>query len=153
MNNARYLRELDFARVDFYERTNLYRKIVAKGGSVFQGAATIRYRRFIRPFSIFKITSKIVYWDDDSIFMEHRFISPSDNFIRCVALCRQRVINCSAEELMTILIDENIDEKYSKENKVENGDVQKKIKPEVPLEVLKWIESNTISSNNLRNDC
>lgn len=59
MNNARYLRELDFARVDFYERTNLYRTILSKGGSVFQGAATVRYRRFIRPFRTFKITSKV----------------------------------------------------------------------------------------------
>lgn len=59
MNNARYFRELDFARVDFYERTNLYRTILAKGGSVFQGAATIRYRRFIRPFHRFKIISRV----------------------------------------------------------------------------------------------
>lgn len=59
MNNARYFRELDFARVDFYERTNLYRTIVAKGGSVFQGAATIRYRKFIRPLSVFTIASRV----------------------------------------------------------------------------------------------
>ena len=59
MNNARYLRELDFARVDFYERTGLYRQIRQKGGAVVQGACTIRYRRFVRPFSVFKITSKV----------------------------------------------------------------------------------------------
>jgi acyl-CoA thioesterase FadM len=59
MNNARYFRELDFARVDFYERTDLYKKILQKKGSVFQGAATIRYRRFIRPFTRFQITSKV----------------------------------------------------------------------------------------------
>jgi len=59
MNNARYLRELDFARVDFYERTGLYKKIRQKGGAVVQGACTIRYRRFVRPFSVFKITSKV----------------------------------------------------------------------------------------------
>jgi Thioesterase-like superfamily len=59
MNNARYLRELDFARVDFYERSGLYRAIKAKGGAVVQGACTVRYRRFIRPFSVFKIHSKV----------------------------------------------------------------------------------------------
>jgi len=59
MNNARYLRELDFARVDFYERTNLYREICSQGSGVVQGAATIRYRRFIKPLTIFKITSKV----------------------------------------------------------------------------------------------
>jgi len=59
MNNARYLRELDFARVDFYERTNLYREVCSQGSGVVQGAATIRYRRFIKPLTIFKITSKV----------------------------------------------------------------------------------------------
>lgn len=59
MNNARYLRELDFARVDFYERTRLYRTIRAKGGAVVQGACTIRYRRFVRPFSRYTITSQV----------------------------------------------------------------------------------------------
>lgn len=60
MNNARYLRELDFARVDFYERTDLYREICSQGSGVVQGAATIRYRRFIKPLTIFKITSKVI---------------------------------------------------------------------------------------------
>jgi acyl-CoA thioesterase FadM len=59
MNNARYLRELDFARVDFYERSGLYRTIKSKGGAVVQGACTVRYRRFLRPFSIYKIYSKV----------------------------------------------------------------------------------------------
>lgn len=59
MNNARYLRELDFARADFYERTNLYREICSQGSGVVQGAATIRYRRFLKPLSIFKVISKV----------------------------------------------------------------------------------------------
>lgn len=104
MNNARYLRELDFARVDFYERTHLYRTIVAHGGSVVQGASTIRYRRFIRPFRTYRITSRIVYWDEQSIFMEHRFVSPRDGFVHCVALCRQRLIDCSASDVLGALL-------------------------------------------------
>lgn len=60
MNNARYLRELDFARADFYERTDLYREVCSQGSGVVQGAATIRYRRFIKPLTIFKITSKVI---------------------------------------------------------------------------------------------
>lgn len=59
MNNARYLRELDFARCDFYKRTGLFLKIKSKGGAVVQGAATIRYRKFIRPFTIFQVKSKV----------------------------------------------------------------------------------------------
>lgn len=59
MNNARYLRELDFARADFYERTDLYREICSQGRGVVQGAATIRYRRYLKPFSIYMVKSKV----------------------------------------------------------------------------------------------
>lgn len=59
MNNARYLREIDFARAIFYERSTLYTTILSKGGSVVQGATTIRYRRFIKAFSKVIITSKV----------------------------------------------------------------------------------------------
>ncbi|XP_046674955.1 protein THEM6 [Homalodisca vitripennis] len=142
MNNARYLRELDFARVDFYERTGLYRTIRGKKGAVVQGACTIRYRRFVRPFTCYKITSKIVYWDHNSIYMEHRFITPKDEFVRAIALCRQRVINVSAEDVMQDLL-------TGKAQDPERG----LGKPECPLEVLRWNESNEISSANLRNGC
>ncbi|KAM8719675.1 hypothetical protein ACLKA7_005839 [Drosophila subpalustris] len=104
MNNARYFRELDFARVDFYERTKLYSTITRLGGSVFQGAATIRYRRFIRPFHRFKIISRIIYWDEQSLFMEHRFVRPSDKFIHCIVICRQRVIDVSMDAIMAELL-------------------------------------------------
>lgn len=137
MNNARYLRELDFARVDFYERTGLYKKIRQKGGAVVQGACTIRYRRFVRPFSVFKITSKIIYWDSKAVYMEHRFITPKDDFVRAIAICQQRVISCNADDIMKELLG------------VEAG-IQK---PDIPLEVAKWIECNEISSANLRNGC
>ncbi|XP_034490584.1 protein THEM6 [Drosophila innubila] len=104
MNNARYFRELDFARVDFYERTKLYSTITRLGGSVFQGAATIRYRRFIRPFHRFKIISRIIYWDEQSLFMEHRFVRPSDKFVHCIVICRQRVIDVSMDAIMSELL-------------------------------------------------
>ncbi|KAG8230463.1 hypothetical protein J437_LFUL009952 [Ladona fulva] len=167
MNNARYLRELDFARVDFYERSGLYRKIREKGGAVVQGAATIRYRRFLRPFTLFRITSKIVYWDEKSVFMEHRFITPKDGFVRAIAICRQRVIKANAEDVMRelILAGEDTGKKCasptpggSPSGPVPNGNpavmeagvVQR---PPVPLEIAKWIECNDISSANLRNGC
>ncbi|KAM7347780.1 protein THEM6 isoform 1-T2 [Cochliomyia hominivorax] len=173
MNNARYFRELDFARVDFYERTNLYRTILAKGGSVFQGAATIRYRRFIRPFHRFNIISRIIYWDDQSVYMEHRFIRPSDQFIHCIAICRQRFIDCSAEDVMaellspktaqlqasrntlssTVSLDHAIASTNVDQNMAENGQVRTKLKPDLPVEIQKWIEYNDLSSKNLRQNC
>lgn len=60
MNNARYIRELDFAKIDFYERTSLYKRVVAKGGQIYAGATTIRYRRFIKVFTKYRITTKVI---------------------------------------------------------------------------------------------
>lgn len=83
MNNARYLRELDFARADFYERTNLYREICSQGSGVVQGAATIRYRRFLKPFTIFKITSKVC--ESGHVKSYYGF-----TFVRCTLTDRHR---------------------------------------------------------------
>ncbi|XP_052897331.1 protein THEM6 [Anopheles moucheti] len=168
MNNARYLREIDFARVDFYERTALYRTIRSKGGSVVQGATTIRYRRFIRPFTRFTISSRIVYWDNQSIFMEHRFLGGTDGFIHCIALCRQRVMQCSVEDVMATLLKSGLVVQCTPKKlpattsstecleKVETGtgmDSATLAKPDLPPEVAKWLEWNDISSASLRSEC
>ncbi|XP_023158785.1 protein THEM6 isoform X2 [Ceratitis capitata] len=175
MNNARYLRELDFARADFYERTDLYRTIKAKGGSVVQGAATIRYRRFIRPYHRFQIQSRIIYWDDQSVYMEHRFLRPSDQFIHAIAICRQRIVDCSGEEVMNELLAPKSMQLQAYHNAAsstvsldnsgvptspttncdvaENGQAHVRLKPDMPPEIQKWIEYNDISSKNLRSGC
>jgi hypothetical protein len=84
-------------------------------------------------FSFFQI----IYWDSKALYMEHRFITPKDDFVRAIAICQQRVISCNADDIMKELLG------------LEGG-VQK---PEIPLEVAKWIECNEISSANLRNGC
>lgn len=74
--------------------------------------------------------------------MEHRFVTPSDKFINAIAISKMRLINCSTDEILSELFHLN-----DKEN-VENG--MKLIKPELTLELAKWIESNEISSKFLR---
>lgn len=65
--------------------------------------------------------------------MEHRFIGPSDGFVHCVALCKQRLTNCSVEEIMNILLTQN-NNKNNPNKIIEHGDTNK-IKPELPIEV------------------
>lgn len=71
-----------------------------------------------------------------------------DGFIHAIAICKQRLIDCSTDDIMEILLAEMPTNESSTE-KLENGDLVK-LKPEMPLEVLKWNESNEISSANLR---
>lgn len=60
MNNARYVRELDFARFHFYDRTGIYANIKAVDGHALQGASSIRYRRTIPIFSAYKVETKVI---------------------------------------------------------------------------------------------
>lgn len=110
-----------------------------------QGAATIRYRRFIKPYSIFHITSKIIYWDEQSIFMEHRYVG-HDDFVHAIVICRQRLIDCSAEHVMEVLLPTMQDSASSSMEKLENGDLVK-MKPEMPLEVRNKLFLFKSSSN------
>lgn len=59
MNNARYLRELDFARFHYYRLTGIYAAFRARKGGAVQGASSIRYRRTIPIFSAYKIETKV----------------------------------------------------------------------------------------------
>lgn len=61
MNNARYLRELDFARFHFYALTGLYERIKQRGGGAVQGASSIRYRRSIPILNLYKVTTRVKY--------------------------------------------------------------------------------------------
>ncbi|KAF7276301.1 hypothetical protein GWI33_010685, partial [Rhynchophorus ferrugineus] len=58
MNNARYVRDLDFARFHFYERTGLYDEITKAKGHILQTASNIRYRRTMTLLQAYKITTK-----------------------------------------------------------------------------------------------
>lgn len=59
MNNARYLRELDFARFHYYFLTGIYEEVKRNGGGAVQGASSVRYRRTIPIFSAYRIDTKV----------------------------------------------------------------------------------------------
>ena len=102
---------------------------------------------------------QIIYWDEQSLYMEHRFIKPTDNFVHSIAICRQRVIDCSVNELMSELANipggsTDVEQNSSSRtclDEVENGHAQHfKQKPPIPPEIQKWIEYNDLSSKALR---
>lgn len=88
---------------------------------------------------------QIIYWDGSSIYMEHRFISPDDKFVHAIAICKQRLLNVDVEEIMRDLL--------SGEKCPGGPEAAGYTKPDIPLELLRWMESNEISSANLRNGC
>ena len=54
------------------------------------------------------VSLQIIYWDEKSVFMEHRFITPSDGFVRAIAMCRQRLLDCSAEAVIGSLMERGV---------------------------------------------
>ncbi|XP_050434469.1 protein THEM6-like [Adelges cooleyi] len=140
MNNARYLREVDFARIEFLMRTGLWRELRRRGGLMFTIANSIRYRKFVRTCSSFEIRTRIVYWDDMSIFFEHRFVTKGDGFVRAVLHNRQRVTVCSADELIRSVAG----------SKAQDAALRK---PDCPLDIHHWIQSNLMSSASLKAEC
>lgn len=69
MNNARYVRELDFARFHYYGLTGIYAAIKKRGGGAVQGASSVRYRRTIPIFNPYKIETELVWWDESAIYV------------------------------------------------------------------------------------
>ncbi|CAG9560516.1 unnamed protein product [Danaus chrysippus] len=131
MNNARYVRDLDFARFHFYDRSGIYKNIKAVDGHVLQGASSIRYRRTIPIFNAYKVETRLVYWEDKSLFIEQKFITLHDGFVRAIVLSRQNLVNIDADALL-----KNI------------PGVEKK--PECPEEIKHWLQAIEISSARLR---
>ncbi|XP_022122870.1 protein THEM6 [Pieris rapae] len=130
MNNARYVRELDFARFHFYDATGIYKNIKAVDGHALQGASTIRYRRTIPIFTPYKVETKLVYWEDKTMFIEQKFVT-FDGFVRAIVLSRQNLINVDADTLL-----KNIPGAESR--------------PECPEEIKHWLDAIEISSARLR---
>ncbi|CAB3221491.1 unnamed protein product [Arctia plantaginis] len=131
MNNARYVRELDFARFHFYDRTGIYANIKTVDGHALQGASSIRYRRTIPIFSAYKVETKLVYWEDKTLFIEQKFITLSDGFVRAIVLSRQNLINVDAQTLF-------------------KGIPGNDKKPECPEEIKHWLQAIEVSSARLR---
>lgn len=154
MNNARYLRELDFARFHYYGRTGLYAEVKKSGGGAVQGASSIRYRRTIPIFTPYKIVTKVsglfplavdnnytnpdpifqlIWWDDKAIYIEQQFISLGDNFCRAIAMSKQCLTKVNVMDLM---------------GKFTGGETR----PECPKELKLWLDSIEVCSDKLRKD-
>lgn len=74
---------------------------------------------------------QLVYWEDKTLFIEQKFITLSDGFVRAVVLSRQNLINIDADTLL-----KNIP--------------GAEVKPECPEEIKHWLEAIEISSARLR---
>lgn len=92
MNNARYLRELDFARMNYLMRSNIFSLLSKMGATVVLGASTTRYRRPIPLFMPYKVTTKLIHWDEKNLYFDHKFLGLRDNFVHAIMITKQSMI-------------------------------------------------------------
>ncbi|XP_010864851.1 protein THEM6 [Esox lucius] len=132
MNNARYLRECDFARFSLYSRNGVFKACRALRATLVVGATTIRLRRALFLGEAFELRTRIVVWDEKAFYLEQRFVSCRDGLVAAVMFCKQNVIRSSPEKIL----------QYLCKRKVEC--------PDYPEELQHWISFISASSQALR---
>ncbi len=74
MTNSRYYSFMDLSRIDFAIRTGAWVRLRAQGFYPVLGSSTVRFRRPVAPFQKFRVTTRIVSWDDRWIYFSHNII-------------------------------------------------------------------------------
>lgn len=78
--------------------------------------------------------------------MEHRFVTPNDGFVRAIALCKQRLVGVNADDILGACL-----AGFPKSGPPGGPKPPPPPRPEPPPDLAAWIQSNAISSSNLRN--
>jgi acyl-CoA thioesterase FadM len=73
MNNARYLSLMDYGRTHLLARTRLLGHIVRSHWQPLIGAAWLTYRRSLPLFCRFRLSSRLVCWDERWFYIEQTF--------------------------------------------------------------------------------
>lgn len=100
MNNARYLREADVARIAHLTRCGVLEALRALGARAVLAASCARYRRSLRLFEPFEVRTRLLGWDDRAFYVEARFISLRDGFVCALLRSRQHVLGTSPERVV-----------------------------------------------------
>ena len=129
MNNAKYYKEMDFGRFDFYFRSGLEEYITARSWPIVQHACSMRYRRPINFLVPFKLVTKLRYWNERSLFFEQKFVSLHDGFVRAIGTSMNTVVGGDVLQMMD-----------------QFGHPQ----PQCPPDIQMWLDSMEITSSSLR---
>lgn len=100
MNNARYLREADVARIAHLTRCGVLGALRELGARAVLAASCVRYRRSLRLLEPFEVRTRLLGWDDRAFYLEARFVSLRDGFVCALLRSRQHVLGTSPERVV-----------------------------------------------------
>ena len=74
MNNGKFLSLLDLGRFDLLKRSGAWKAMGKRNWYPVVVAETITFRKSLSPWMRFAIESKVAGWDDQSMYVEQRFV-------------------------------------------------------------------------------
>ncbi|XP_063531980.1 protein THEM6-like [Cydia strobilella] len=131
---ARLVRDLDFARYQFYDRTGIYQRSRQLRIKSLQGCTLTVTSEPVTLFQIYRIDTKLVYWDDRSLFFEHKVITTGDGQVRSFLVSRQHAIGKNGHSTEALL----------------EGLTGSETRPACSDYIQLWLKSMEISSKKLR---
>ncbi len=105
MNNGRYWTLMDLGRTDLMLRMGLWRAWLKHGWMPVILAGKIRFRRELKPFRAFALETRVLYWQDQTLVIEHRLVSPNakgEDIIHAVALVKAGLYDRKARAMVPI---------------------------------------------------
>ena len=88
MNNGVYLTVADLGRVDLLLRAGMYRGIRRRGWYPVVAAETIRFRRSLRLWQRYTITTRILGWSERAFYIEQTFERAGDTVAQALIEAR-----------------------------------------------------------------
>ncbi len=73
MTNSRYLAIMDLAALDLMSRLGLLKIVFRNRWRPVLGGTLTTHRRSLKPFEVYTVRARVVYWDERWSFVEHRF--------------------------------------------------------------------------------
>ena len=141
MNNGRYLRNCECARIYFYTSNCLWQAAKSLGSVLVVASSTIRYRRSIGPFQPYSITTRLVWWDEKNLYIEQNFLNPKDDFIYATVYIKGALKAAPKETNTRALLT-----RCSEMLKIACSE-HSFTPPEAPLDLKAWIEFQKLSSD------
>lgn len=93
MNNARFIRELNFKRRHLFFRLGIWPILIKRGVNLIVHSQTIRYRKEIKLGDHYKVRAKIIGYHDKehSFYVESRFENHA-GFVLAIHVCKYRMV-------------------------------------------------------------
>ena len=73
MNNGRFFSAADIGRFDWWLRTGLWDRAIARGWRPIAGDANARFSKALRVFEVYELQTRLLGWNEKWLFTEHRF--------------------------------------------------------------------------------